>query len=291
MSAPFLEETKTLTTYRHRLIELALPILGLFKIRVMGRTTTRLRCSLNGEDAAALPDTGSDIDVMSKRYATNRGFLIQSDDTWIMLADQSMQKTVGYCHVQLAVGFGASLMPSIIDTPDVENNRDAVGPAEPIEDSVPSTVEAAEPEENNRKLIRSKFYVVEDLVTDVVIGVSSLESLKVYEEHLDDLVVYDRPTADLQLLNRIHLMPTINELWRGNPVVNGPSIRDMTTAEWLSEVDQEENARREEVRQRIAELGEEEREAATRDENHRQAGFDGYRSSLLRAIRAESSLT
>lgn len=225
MCRRFLWETGTFTVYRNRLVQLAVSTLALPAIRAFGDTKERLLCSIDGEDVEALPDSGSDIDIISYQYAQSRGFVITPREEWVMLADMTVLKTLGVCTLQLALGHGAHKIIPHNETEGACKARAGSEPnklyaKEPV--VVPPTSPSGSPSEvspartSYRDVIQSAFYVLENINTDIIIGTGSLESLQVYSHHARYLVMQptqDDATEDCPL-NRIVLLSTLEQKLR-----------------------------------------------------------------------------
>jgi hypothetical protein len=76
MSAAFLERTETMTKYPKRLIERTFNAMQIPRVCTLGRTRRRPHCSINGQYAEVLPDTGSDVDIMSPDYMLDNGLVV-----------------------------------------------------------------------------------------------------------------------------------------------------------------------------------------------------------------------
>jgi hypothetical protein len=76
----FLRATETLTKFKHRIKttvrSLGLKLLSSLRLNYMGFDKRRMWGYLNGELVSALPDSGSDIMVVSAEYARRRGFVV-----------------------------------------------------------------------------------------------------------------------------------------------------------------------------------------------------------------------
>ncbi|KAJ2987249.1 hypothetical protein NUW58_g4613 [Xylaria curta] len=72
LGSKFLEETKCLTTLRHRIRRRYVPISKSVCVNLIGEGKQRLNGFLNDDLVAALPDTGSDVMVISLDYARRR---------------------------------------------------------------------------------------------------------------------------------------------------------------------------------------------------------------------------
>lgn len=78
LGSEFLEETKCLTTLRHRIQRKYISVSKSVSVNLLGEGKQRLWGYLNDNFVAALPDTGSDIMIMSRDYARRLGLEIES---------------------------------------------------------------------------------------------------------------------------------------------------------------------------------------------------------------------
>ncbi|KAF2182352.1 hypothetical protein K469DRAFT_232168 [Zopfia rhizophila CBS 207.26] len=307
-AALFLEETQTLTKYRHRLVALARSVLWIPKIRTLGETQERLLCSLDGENVEVLPDSGSEVDVMSHSYALRRGFSMESTQRWIMLADGSIEKTCGLVVAQLTVGYGAKkLQLGAKNTVALSNYE--LGHEEDVIQTLPPPIGFTSANSNQlikrppdkekgervyRNVIESEFHILKGLTVDVLVGAGSLESLEVYTHHSKDLIVRQSQNPSMAQLNRIILLGTVEQKLRQisrtwlmwGPRDNVTAAQNIPFEQYLSEADQRENARREMARENLRMLTGNERRNAETEESTRQANYDQYRAMLLQAFEA-----
>ena len=72
----FLKFTQTLTKFVHRIKTKLLPFRPRLGVKLLGSQRQRVRGSLDGERVVAVPDTGSDVMLVSTAYAKQRGFKI-----------------------------------------------------------------------------------------------------------------------------------------------------------------------------------------------------------------------
>ncbi|KAI0437241.1 hypothetical protein F4803DRAFT_556194 [Xylaria telfairii] len=75
----FLKETRGLTTLRHRIHRKHISAHKYVHVNLIGEGKQRLRGYLNGVPVAALPDTGSDVMIMSWDYAWRAGLKVYSN--------------------------------------------------------------------------------------------------------------------------------------------------------------------------------------------------------------------
>ncbi|PHH87374.1 hypothetical protein CDD83_8961 [Cordyceps sp. RAO-2017] len=80
----FLKATQTLTKFVRRLKSKIFPLPGRFRLDLLGEESQRLLGYLDGHPTSALPDTGSDLMVISGAYARKLGLTIDRDRTnWL----------------------------------------------------------------------------------------------------------------------------------------------------------------------------------------------------------------
>ena len=72
----FLKFTQTLTKFAHRVKTKLLPFPSRLGVKLLGSQRQRVWGSLDGKYAVAIPDTGSDVMLVSTAYAKQRGFRI-----------------------------------------------------------------------------------------------------------------------------------------------------------------------------------------------------------------------
>lgn len=216
----FLSRTETMTRYTSRLIKMSQSLLRIPRIRTLGRTQHRLLCSLHGEDAEALADSGSEVDVMSLQYAFQRGFNIDYQEGWVMFANRTVARTCGVIRVQLAAGLGVSKLAGaaasagstssaakshlgdITSTPPLHTPTSALDFGE----ETPITGH-----KNIQRVIWTEFHVLDGMEFDVIVGIGSLVALDVYRSHADSLVVRESHDEGPMRVNRIILLE--GKLW------------------------------------------------------------------------------
>lgn len=98
LSNTFLKTTETLTRFTQRLKTQVVPLLHGPRLRLLGTPKQRIWGSINGHTVGAIPDTGSDVMLMSKRYAKKLRLDIRreaSDKTRLEFADGTLADTYG----------------------------------------------------------------------------------------------------------------------------------------------------------------------------------------------------
>lgn len=305
MCMGFLEKTQTLTKHRNRLVNLTLSPPPLLRVRAIGKPKKRLLCSLDGVEVQAIADSGSEVDLVSETYARKRGFTTARKEMNIMFADGSIGQTRGVIHAQLCIGTSGIKLGIISD--DEALNGDFL-PAQPADGGAKSgltfsgaskSVEKADNSGRYCNVLKVEFYVLKDLVSDVLIGEDSLESLNVFTQHLDDLKYSDSEILETPEVHRIVLLgPMEQRISRSKTRVNrwmarAFGLKDPTGSDnkplvspqqRLSERDQRENSRREKERQRWETLSVEARRRAMAEEETRQKLYDDDRALVLQAL-------
>ena len=79
LGSPFLRLTQTLTKYRHRIVKKLRGMSSRHRVCFTGASQQKLAGWANGQSILALPDTGSDVCLMSLQYARERGYRIDTD--------------------------------------------------------------------------------------------------------------------------------------------------------------------------------------------------------------------
>ncbi|KAI4645599.1 uncharacterized protein J4E79_010777 [Alternaria viburni] len=279
-----------MTKYPKRLIERTLNAMQTPKVCTLGRMRRRLHCSIDGQNAEALPDSGSDVDIMSLDYMLNRGFICEASDEQVIFADGRRKSVHGICVVQLSIGKDGRVVdnrPAVeMNTQRQEHSPRTSSPSSPSSLSSSSSSDAGLKFLEGgpvRHVIESRFYVLEGIDVDVLVGASSLESLKAFSHHQD---AFFSPELESQspALHRISLAERARKLARKLTVVedSGRSNEARPTAqEQLSQADQRENAQRESADAISAKLSGEEKVEFDNKEEARRKAYDDYRAQLL----------
>lgn len=217
MCMSFLEKTQTLTKYRNRLVNLTLSAPPWLRVRAIGKQKQRLLCSLDGEELQAIADSGSEVDLISKAYAQQRGFSIEPKEMNVMFADGSIGQTCGMVRAQLYIG-ACGIEMGIISPDPVSGGGfpSEQPPGSDAEDASTSnsTLELAKNGDDNgqyRNVLVVELHVLKDLVADVLIGEDSLESLNVFTQHLDDLTCSSSEMSETLDVHRIVLLGPVGQ--------------------------------------------------------------------------------
>lgn len=103
----FLENTGTLTKWRHQLQKIIAPQGVALRILHLELPKWRINSTINDEIVLANPDTGSDLDLLSLAYVQHRGLRIQEVEPkceYVEFADGSQKKLSGAVLVRFNIG-------------------------------------------------------------------------------------------------------------------------------------------------------------------------------------------
>jgi hypothetical protein len=160
MGRKFLERTDTLTQHQYRLVDRP-PRTGLCRVMHLTRPKPRMRCYIDSELVEANPDTGAEMELVSPDFVRRKGCAIDTPDPEhqeVQFVDGSTARTQG----QVTLMF------------------EAYGDA--WKDTVPT------------KARYRKFYVLDGLTTDVLLGEDLLYDINAFTEHKTSFV--DREGID-----------------------------------------------------------------------------------------------
>lgn len=107
MGMAFLDTTRTLTEYRHRLCPRKIPPAFPFQVCSLDYPRRQLYCLANSEPTLANADTGSEMNLMSLAYVQKRGFFVMEVDklrSEVQLADGSVSKLQAKVEVEIRIG-------------------------------------------------------------------------------------------------------------------------------------------------------------------------------------------
>ncbi|KXH47978.1 hypothetical protein CNYM01_02566 [Colletotrichum nymphaeae SA-01] len=165
LSGAFLRATETLLTkYKSRITAAVRQCSKRLGLRLIGNERRCLHGLIDGQPVEALPDTGSDVMIMSEAYALSRGFNI----------DRNLQN---FINLELADG-------SEVFTCGLVRGVDWTFAA-------------------SRQSVKCDFYVLEDLCTDVVLNNDFLFGLDVFSTELESLseLSYSEDYSELLLIS------------------------------------------------------------------------------------------
>ncbi|KAJ8112905.1 hypothetical protein ONZ43_g5279 [Nemania bipapillata] len=154
MGMEFLEQTETLSKHRDRLVERLVPSMQALRVNSVGRSRRNLICRLDTYIGCASADTGSDLDLVSLKFARSRAFRIESAYEQLEFADCSVGHTVGVIKASFSVG-----------------NLGGVDGFLP-----------------RGNVIDLDFYVLEDLNSDILVGQDTINDLDVFSLHTESFI-------------------------------------------------------------------------------------------------------
>lgn len=162
----FLESTETLTKFRHRLQKVVVDKISGSRVLHSGQPRWRINCVVNGERMLANPDTGSDLDLMSLSYVQRCGLRLhrpELDCQHVEFADSSQKNLSGFVLVPFC--FGSS-------------------------------------HASGADQVLRRFYVLNGLTCDVLIGNNTLEEFDAFATFRNELVEVEEYDAysDFQLI-------------------------------------------------------------------------------------------
>lgn len=103
MGLGFLEETKTMTEHRNRLVLVPRPNLQALSVCSLNRPRQLLSCELNYKPMLVTLDSGSDIDVISSKLAQERNFMVHPEEHVFEQADGSLAVSPGFVRLSLSI--------------------------------------------------------------------------------------------------------------------------------------------------------------------------------------------
>jgi hypothetical protein len=157
MGRKFLESTETLTRHQNRLVDRP-PRAGFCRVMHLSRPKKRIRCYIDSELVNANPDTGAEMELVSPEFVKMKGYTVMAPDAEheeVQFIDGSTARTQG----QVTMRF------------------EAYGDA--LQEAVPT------------KARYRKFYVLDGLTTDVLLGEDLLYGIKAFTEHASSFVDVD----------------------------------------------------------------------------------------------------
>jgi hypothetical protein len=304
MSSSFLQETQTWTTFRNRPVPLPEYLDGPLRIRALGQTRRLLECLIDGCNAMALADSGSDTDLITLRYAQKRGWKLRSIKQDVVLADGRRKQVLGVCEAQLSVGKDGMIVKPEGEKRESKpttlgSNFERVNEIGLVHQK--EHVSALDMESGHvRHVIQTDFFVLGGIMIDVLIGASLIESLKVFSHHSDKLTLLKDADAKDGEMHRISLAK-----WARSPSTrsNGArssgafqlnkgvfgstltqTVNSQDLQQQLNNADQQENARREAADAEAASLIGDAKAIFDDAEKERRRGYDEYRAQLLHAL-------
>ncbi|RYN57749.1 hypothetical protein AA0118_g7632 [Alternaria tenuissima] len=244
MGLNFLEQTKTMTEHRDRLVRVPRPAYQALSVCSLDKPRRLLTCELDSKQTLATPDSGSEIDLMSFSFASERDFKVYPGEEIIEVADGSISITSGFVRTSLAI------------TPTNVPNLSTIP----------------------RNYVTVDFFLLDSLSHDLIVGEDSLDRLQVFTDHQSALVCLPDGSGPLGL-NRIRHLGAIDRIvsWIKKKIRGSGSDNDtnMDTSFGSQAIDQHENNRREREAARIAILPIDEQQIAIDAEVVRQRAYKG----------------
>jgi hypothetical protein len=202
----FLRATQTLDIYQDRLLEFDAVPAAPAVVRSLGPGIEYVQCWLDGTPLWSLPDTGSEINLISSDYAEKLGYNLDIDE-WhinneermlVQFADCSTIMTNGTINLELS--FRAPYLSNCFawrlinpscapatkgQTPNAQTSAQSrIAPDQKIEVISPTT-----------RIIET-FHVLDNLQYDVILGETLLATVDAYNQHNDNFIVREgRPTS------------------------------------------------------------------------------------------------
>ncbi|KAL2038990.1 hypothetical protein N7G274_008330 [Stereocaulon virgatum] len=204
MGMAFLNATKTLTKYRHRLQSSMVPRTGPLQLYAVNNPVQRIRCHADSKAVLANADTGSEVDLISLAYAKRRGFNVKKvelGDNRIQFADGSEAYLAGKVSISILL-------------------RGKTGRAMFCGDS-------------HREFQRT-FYVLEGLTSDMILGEEILDDTNAFETYNTALAL-EKSGDTLSHLDTIVWLRTPERLVRNLLAGNGTAAPEPLSGESLDD--------------------------------------------------------
>jgi len=192
MGLSFLEQTKTMTEHRERLVRVPTPALQALSVCSIDKPRWFLSCELNHRETLATPDSGSEIDLISPSFAAERGLTVYPGEEAIQMADGSIAITAGFVRVDLAV----------------------------------ASINASSRKSHQKSFITVDLLLLDSLSHDLIVSEDSLEELQVFTKHSSALIPAPQESGPLGI-NRIRHLGAIDRIvsWV-KKMIRGSSSRD-----------------------------------------------------------------
>lgn len=185
MGLDFLEQTKTMTEHRDRLVRVKRPAYQALSVCSVGTPRRLLRCDLDFKATLATPDTGSEINLISPSFASARGLKVYPGEEMIELADGSLSITTGFVRAMVRV------------------QRTTRYPFESYEIVY--------------------FFLLDGLIHDLVVGEEALAELRVFNQCQHALIPAPHDSKFLEVNGIRHLGPVDRFFSRMKQAFNGAS--------------------------------------------------------------------
>jgi hypothetical protein len=180
MGLGFLEQTKTMTEHRERLVRVPAPAFQALSVCSVDRPKWLLTCELDSWKTLATPDSGSEIDLISPSFASERGLVVYPGEEKIQLADGSIAITSGWVRADIAVT--STIAPDSFNYPKIQ-----------------------------KSIITVDLFLLDSLNHDLIVSEDSLEELKVFTDHQSALIPAPHDSGPLGI-NRIRHLGAIDRI-------------------------------------------------------------------------------
>ncbi|KAB5572029.1 hypothetical protein GE09DRAFT_1268445 [Coniochaeta sp. 2T2.1] len=268
MGMDFLRQTETLTKHTYRLVKELAPAMQSLRVNSVGKPKQSLLCRLNNYVGCARPDTGSDLDLVSRTFANSRGFAIEPAFEQLEFADCSIGYTSGLVRGTFSVG-------------DFSDVRGFLPRGEAID---------------------LEFYVLDSLNSDILLGQDTIDELGIFSSHVQSFIpsLPCLGESDVNIIRHIgKLERSVSEklkklkhtiLASTPPRRDDDQSQDFETQTKLHE--QRENARLEAVRSQPVPVGDAGNDSGAHERGASQiADFDGLRTNYSGHLLSTASLT
>jgi len=277
MGREFLRKTQTLDKFPNRLIDRPLQVHDVPVVALLGGQDEGLKFWLDGEELISIPDTGSEINVMSLSFAKQRGFPITKDPAHqVRFADSSVQNVEGRVSVPVSFGNGAPprLLLKLVDLTNYS-------PADVREPDPTGAIGYGFTDS-----ILAEFYALEGLKVEIVFGEDLLAVVNAFVRHSTDLNELPGPLADNPSLATIGLVKKAGKLFCSAIGKQNSRTKDLELfLERERDIaDSRELDRYEEEKSRIENLAGEEKARAERRNERKRREYNDRRRRLAGSI-------
>ncbi|XPS96316.1 hypothetical protein M3J09_005586 [Ascochyta lentis] len=241
MGVDFLEETKTMTEHRERLIRVPRLSFQSLSIRSVGRPRKRMSCEIGGGSIWALPDSGSEVNLIAPLVASALKLPVEPLREALQLVDGTTVRTSGLVRTSVSIN-----------------------PHAPTQ---------------HRKFVHMEFLLLDSFQHSAIVGIDSLDELGAFAENSHALVTDPDTTSPLEL-NRIRYLGSMDNIfeWFMKKIQRrGPPNTVLNTADFDQLSDQRELNRRESEAARISGLSPNEQDIAIDLEALRQEEYERQR--------------
>ncbi|KAK4454922.1 hypothetical protein QBC34DRAFT_391050 [Podospora aff. communis PSN243] len=169
LGRPFLDMTKTLTDFSRRIVSRIRPCVrdGSRLFLLDESPLDRIRCSVNGIETAAFPDTGSDLMLVSGSFARQNNFHVHRQSRYrqdVQLIDGSVVRTDG-----MVLGAELSFDGSLVSSSREVNYYDYLDHSRRLSALTGRKSKASDGSSTNTTFI-CDFHVIESLPCDIILS-------------------------------------------------------------------------------------------------------------------------